>query len=190
MTMQAVKVIGKTIGVFIGCFIVAVIIVPIICGISGILSAISVAAIPVMLFMLLFSKGRKMLTERIVPIPTWSIPVVLYAITLISSPPVLFALSLILHWHLATTIVLGIVASLVIIISSVLIFYFKDLVFLLFFFLSGSLKKLFDLKKNISFSNSKELYIENQSQNKFIQKNKNINSDTPKYESTAGITTK
>ncbi len=186
MTMQAVKWIGKTIGVF-DCFIVAVIIVPIICGISGILSAISVAAIPVILFMLLFSKGRKMLTERIIPIPTWSIPFVLCATTLISSPPVLFALSLILHWHLATTIVLGIVASLVIIISSVLIFYFKALVSSLFYLLRGCLKKLPDLKKSTSLSDSKDCHIKNQNQNKFIQKNKNIDPSTQEYKSTTVV---
>ena len=71
-----------------------------------------------MFILLLFPNGRKWLSEGVKymkQLKIWQVICLLPVATVVLSTPALFALSLILHWHLASTIFCGVMASLLVI---------------------------------------------------------------------------
>ena len=108
----------KKIGIFCGLLIVSANCVPILATIAsvvlGIVSVFLIVAMPIACF---FTNGRKRLSNPFQHLPTLKLfhfPFLLFVVALVLFTPALFALSLILHWYCAAQIILGIVASLLV----------------------------------------------------------------------------
>ncbi len=124
ITLIAKKIGANLCMLFVFC-IISAILAPILSVISGILSAIT---FPMMFILFLFPKGKKWLAEGVKwmkQLKNWQVICLLPIAAVVFSTPTLFALSLILHWHLASTIVCGIVAFLlVILVAMFLVLWF------------------------------------------------------------------
>ena len=115
MTTLIAKKIGANLCMFFVFLIISAILAPILSVIFGILSAVT---FPMMFILFLFPKGKKWLAKRVKwvkQLKIWQVICLLPIYTVVFSTPTLFALSLILHWHLASTIFCGIMASLLVI---------------------------------------------------------------------------
>ncbi len=123
MTTLIAKKIGANLCMFFVFLIISAILAPILSVIFGILSAVT---FPMMFILFLFPKGKKWLAKRVKwvkQLKIWQVICLLPIYTVVFSTPTLFALSLILHWHLASTIVCGIVASLLVILVAMLLVF-------------------------------------------------------------------
>ena len=116
----------KKIGIFCGLLIVSANCVPILATIAsivlGIVSVFLIVAMPIACF---FTNGRKRLLNPFQHLPTlkhFPCPFLLFIAALVFLTPALFALSLILHWYCAAQIILGIVASLLVLAITVVSF--------------------------------------------------------------------
>ncbi|MBQ9492011.1 MAG: hypothetical protein IJU86_04505 [Firmicutes bacterium] len=116
----------KKIGIFCGLLIVSANCVPILATIAsivlGIVSVFLIVAMPIACF---FTNGRKRLSNPFQHLPTLKLfhfPFLLFVVALVLFTPALFALSLILHWYCAAQIILGIVASLLVLAITVVSF--------------------------------------------------------------------
>ena len=122
-TTKTLKKIGKTIGVFFRSVVVYSIAVPILFTILSVLCGILLPFVSLSVFILLFSsEGRKYLGQhstQVNKLTNWQCFCLFAIATIVSPTPVLFVLSLILHWHLAATIALGIVVSLSVIVVAI-----------------------------------------------------------------------
>lgn len=120
MDMLTAKKIAATACIFFVFLVISAIVVPVLAPIlSAIFGTLSVIAFPMMFILLLFPNGRKWLSEGVKymkQLKIWQVICLLPVATVVLSTPALFALSLILHWHLASTIFCGIMASLLIIV--------------------------------------------------------------------------
>lgn len=127
MTMKTLKKTEKNVGVFLVFLVVSATCVPILATIAsivlGIVSVFLILAMPIACF---FTNGRKRLSNPFKHLPTLKLfhfPFLLFIVALVLFTPALFALSLILHWHLAAQIILGIVASLLVLAITVVSFF-------------------------------------------------------------------
>lgn len=124
MIVQTVKRIIKITGVFFGLAIVLPTLATILSVVLGIISLLTIL---IMLFSLFSAKKRKFLVRSASScekLKIYHLPLYLFVVAFVLSVPALFALSLILHWHLAAQIILGIVLSLLALAATLAIFLF------------------------------------------------------------------
>lgn len=124
MAIKTLKKIGKTVACFLVALVAMTVIVPILATIiSVVCGIISPFVILGMLVGLLTPNGRELLVKpyhyTIQWFKNWHLFCLCPIVSAVCSTPALFVLSLILHWHLAATIVLGIVVSLAIIAAAI-----------------------------------------------------------------------